>query len=100
MKRVSATRSELLARRARIGLATQSRDLLKERRNALVHEFHRLGASALDSIDQLERDAADASWLAWDLLIRFRTDALKRIPPHSSSATSTLRRTAPLAHMT
>jgi V/A-type H+/Na+-transporting ATPase subunit D len=61
MKRVSATRSELLARRARIGLATQGRDLLKERRSALVHEFHRLGASALDSIDQFDRDAADAS---------------------------------------
>jgi V/A-type H+-transporting ATPase subunit D len=81
MKRFSATRSELLGRRARIGLATQGRDLLKERRNALVHEFHRLGPSALDSIDQLERDAADASRLAW--------------PPHSSSATSTLRRTRP-----
>ncbi len=61
MQRVSATRSELLARRARIGLATQGRDLLKERRRALVHEFHRLGASALESIDVLDRDAADAS---------------------------------------
>ena len=36
MEQVSATRSELLARRARIGLATQGRDLLKERRTALV----------------------------------------------------------------
>ncbi len=60
MKRVSATRSELLARRDRIGLATQGRDLLKERRSALVREFHRLGASALESIDVLDRDAADA----------------------------------------
>ena len=60
MEQVSATRSELLARRARIGLATQGRDLLKERRSALVREFHRLGASALESIDVLDRDAADA----------------------------------------
>ena len=63
MQQVSATRSELLARRARIGLAAQGRDLLKERRSALVHEFHRLGASALESIDALDRDAADAGRL-------------------------------------
>ena len=60
MPQVSATRSELLARRARIRLAAQGRDLLKERRTALVHEFNRLGASALASIDALDRDAADA----------------------------------------
>jgi V/A-type H+/Na+-transporting ATPase subunit D len=60
MRPVSATRSELIARRARIELATQGRDLLKERRTALVREFHRLGASALESIDRLDRDAADA----------------------------------------
>ena len=60
MPQVSATRSELLARRARIRLAVQGRDLLKERRTALVQEFNRLGASALASIDALDRDAADA----------------------------------------
>jgi V/A-type H+/Na+-transporting ATPase subunit D len=60
MRQVSATRSELLARRARIGLAAQGRDLLKERRTALVREFHRLGASVLDSLDSLDRDATDA----------------------------------------
>src|SRR3954447_24235625 len=42
MQQVSATRSELLARRAQIGLAAQGRDLLKERRSALVREFNRL----------------------------------------------------------
>src|SRR5215217_4324672 len=63
MQQVSATRSELLARRARIKLAAQGRDLLKERRSALVHEFNRLGASALASIDALDRDAADAGRL-------------------------------------
>jgi V/A-type H+/Na+-transporting ATPase subunit D len=60
MAPVSATRSELLARRARIGLAAQGRDLLKERRGALVSEFHRLGASALASLAELDRDAASA----------------------------------------
>ena len=62
-QRVSATRSELLARRAQIGLASQGRDLLKERRSALVREFNRLGASALASIDALDRDAAGAGRL-------------------------------------
>jgi V/A-type H+/Na+-transporting ATPase subunit D len=60
MPPVSATRSELLARRARIGLAAQGRDLLKDRRGALVREFHRLGASALASLAELDRDAASA----------------------------------------
>jgi V/A-type H+-transporting ATPase subunit D len=60
-EQVSSTRSELLARRARIGFASQGRDLLKERRTALVREFHRLGASALDSLAALDRDAADAN---------------------------------------
>lgn len=61
MEQVSATRSELLARRAQIGRAAQGRDLLKERRTALVREFHRLGASALQGLDTLDRDAADAN---------------------------------------
>ena len=63
MEQVSATRSELLARRARIKLAGQGRDLLKERRSALVNEFNRLDASAVASIDALDRDAAGAGRL-------------------------------------
>jgi V/A-type H+-transporting ATPase subunit D len=63
IEHVSATRTELLARRARIGLATQGRDLLKERRGALVQEFHRLGASALASLDELDRQAGEAARL-------------------------------------
>jgi V/A-type H+-transporting ATPase subunit D len=60
MRQVSPTRSELLARKAEIRLAAQGRDLLKERRSALVREFNHLGASALESLDVLDRDAADA----------------------------------------
>ena len=63
MEQVYATRSELLARRARIRLAVQGRDLLKERRSALVHEFDRLGASVLESIDRLDREVAGAGQL-------------------------------------
>ncbi len=39
MQQVTATRSELLARRARIALATQGRDVLKEKRDSLMEEF-------------------------------------------------------------
>lgn len=60
MERVSATRSELLLRRSKIQLAAQGRDLLKERRSALVRELDRLGVSVLESMDVLTREAADA----------------------------------------
>lgn len=61
MEQVSATRNELLARRARIKLAVQGQELLKDRRVALVHELERLGASVLSSTELLERDAAGAA---------------------------------------
>jgi V/A-type H+-transporting ATPase subunit D len=60
MTQVSATRSELLARKSAIRLASQGRDLLKERRSALVREFNNLGASTLESLEVLDRDAADS----------------------------------------
>jgi V/A-type H+-transporting ATPase subunit D len=56
---LSATRSELLARRAQIGLAEQARDLLKEKRDALKREFVRLSASVLEAMDDLEERCAD-----------------------------------------
>ena len=63
MAQVSATRSELLARRARIRLAVQGRDLLKERRSALIGEFDRVGTSVLEAIDLLDREVAGAGQL-------------------------------------
>ena len=39
MEQVIATRSELLARRTRIALASQGRDVLKEKRDSLMEEF-------------------------------------------------------------
>lgn len=60
---VSATRSELLARRARIALAVQGRDLLKDKRAALLREFNRLGTSVLEAMAALERGATDAGRL-------------------------------------
>jgi V/A-type H+-transporting ATPase subunit D len=54
MDQVSATRSELLARRARITLAAHGRDLLKDRRSVLVREFHSMGALALESMSAVD----------------------------------------------
>jgi V/A-type H+/Na+-transporting ATPase subunit D len=61
MDQISATRSELLARRTRITLATNGRDLLKDRRSVLVREFHRIGARALESLAAVDRSAAQAA---------------------------------------
>ncbi len=58
MDHVTATRSELLARRARIGLAAQGRDLLSEKRTVLMREFQRIGASVLERMRELEDRAA------------------------------------------
>ena len=55
---MSATRSELLARRAQIRLAGQGRDLLGEKRAALMREFQRISASVLDALRELEQGAA------------------------------------------
>ena len=63
MEQVSATRSELLARRARIRLAVLGGELLKERRGALIKEFDRLGTSVLASMDLLDREVAGAGRL-------------------------------------
>lgn len=60
MPQVSATRSELLARRSQIELAKGGRDLLKEKRTALMREFSRLSQSAVAAMQNLEERAADA----------------------------------------
>jgi V/A-type H+-transporting ATPase subunit D len=57
---LSATRTELLARRARIALATQGRDLLKDKRAALMAEFGRLSASVVEAVEALGRRAAES----------------------------------------
>ena len=60
MAQLSATRSELLARRAQISLATQGRDLLKEKRAALMREFERSSSSVLQAVETLGRQAAES----------------------------------------
>ena len=61
MEQLSATRSELLARRLRIALATQGRDLLKEKRAALMVEFGRLSTGVLEAVETLGRRAAESA---------------------------------------
>jgi len=68
MQQVSATRSELLARRAQIALAVQGRELLKEKRSALMREFNRLGISVMEAMQALEKGATDAARVLSDVV--------------------------------
>jgi V/A-type H+-transporting ATPase subunit D len=56
---VIATRSELLARRSQIALAAQGRDVLKEKRDALMEVFRATVESAVSRSGALEVAAAD-----------------------------------------
>jgi len=65
VRQLSATRSELLARRSQIVLAKLGCDLLKQKRDALRREFVRLSGSILDAMGSLdERCAAGRRELA------------------------------------
>jgi V/A-type H+-transporting ATPase subunit D len=59
VEQVSATRTELLARRAQIDLAIQGRDLLNEKRDQLLEEFRRVADVVLGGANALERSAAE-----------------------------------------
>jgi V/A-type H+/Na+-transporting ATPase subunit D len=61
VEQLSATRSELIARRLQIGLATQGRDLLKEKRAALMVEFGHLSTGVLEAVETLGRRAAEGA---------------------------------------
>ncbi|HYZ57191.1 MAG TPA: V-type ATP synthase subunit D [Streptosporangiaceae bacterium] len=60
MSQVTATRSELLARRSREGVARRGHTLLTQKRAALIAEFRRLGLEAADKRAELERIAGAA----------------------------------------
>jgi V/A-type H+-transporting ATPase subunit D len=61
MSNVSVTRMELLARKAQIALASQGRDLLEQKRAALMKEFMRTADTALQRSDALQVSATNAS---------------------------------------
>jgi V/A-type H+-transporting ATPase subunit D len=60
MEQVKATRSELLQKKAQISLARQGRDLLKEKRNALMQELMRTAELAIKGGAELERRVGQA----------------------------------------
>jgi len=61
MSNVSVTRMELLARKTQIALASQGRDLLEQKRTALMKEFMRTADTAMEHSDALQVSAANAS---------------------------------------
>ena len=61
MSNVSVTRMDLLARKAQIALASQGRDLLEQKRTALMKEFMWTADTALEHSDALQISAANAS---------------------------------------
>lgn len=60
MSTVSVTRMELLARKAQIALASQGRDLLEQKRTALLKEFLHMADTAMERSDALQFAAANA----------------------------------------
>jgi V/A-type H+-transporting ATPase subunit D len=60
MQKASTTRMELLAKKARIALAEQGRELLEQKRTALLREFLRVADRVMAESDALQRAAMDA----------------------------------------
>jgi len=60
VEHASPTRMNLLARRAQIELAQQGRDLLTDKRNALIKELQKLAEQVMVRSDALDEAAADA----------------------------------------
>lgn len=66
MRQISVTRMELLARKAQITLARQGRELLEQKRTALMKEFLRIADTVMEHSDALQQAAANARQaLAW-----------------------------------
>lgn len=60
MKTVSVTRMELLARKAQLTLARQGRDLLEQKRTALMKEFMQIADTVMEHSETLFQTAAEA----------------------------------------
>jgi len=60
MKKTSVTRMELLAHKEQIALAIQGRELLEQKRTALMKEFMRIAFSVLEHSDALDHAADKA----------------------------------------
>jgi len=62
MSNVNVTRMELLVRKEQIKIAVQGRDLLEEKRTALLKEFFRVADTAIARSDELSNAAAHARY--------------------------------------
>lgn len=60
MRKISVTRMELLARKAQVSLARQGRDLLEQKRTALMKEFLRIADTVMERSDALQQAASNA----------------------------------------
>lgn len=60
MRKVSCTRMELLAIKAQLALARQGRDLLEEKRTALMKEFLKIADTIMQRSDVLQQSAVNA----------------------------------------
>lgn len=60
MKTISVTRMELLAHKAQIALARQGRELLDQKRTALMKEFLRIADTVMEHSDALQHAADEA----------------------------------------
>jgi len=60
MQKVSTTRMELLAKKAQVALAEQGRELLEQKRTALMREFLRVADRVMAGSDVLQQSAAEA----------------------------------------
>ena len=60
MEQIRATRAELLAKKKQIVLAHQGRDLLKEKRNALLKELMRTAEQVVRDSDELELSVSES----------------------------------------
>jgi V/A-type H+/Na+-transporting ATPase subunit D len=60
MPTVATTRMELLARKAQIALARQGRELLEQKRTALMRELMRIADHVMTSSDALQQAAVEA----------------------------------------
>ena len=60
MPTIATTRMELLAKKAQIALAEQGRELLEQKRTALMREFLRVADRVMAGSDALQQSAAEA----------------------------------------
>ncbi|MEJ2597981.1 MAG: V-type ATP synthase subunit D [Anaerolineales bacterium] len=77
MKKVSSTRMELLARKAQIMLARQGRDLLEQKRTALMEEFFRTADTVMEHSDALQQASDDARQALAKALSTAGTEAVR-----------------------